>query len=237
MKEVLTFIDWFDQGDPLHRRRRMSSYGATMSHVFPFSPGFLVVNQLDSDSTSSRRYHLPWAICLLPILLWIESRDPRRPKIPGFPVSFLFSNLEDNRHFADELRSFNTRSQHWKRWLDADLDRNIRISWFPRDTQNPCDSQVLVRRTIFLLLMQHKKPYQNFVIYRTTRMVKKFHASHWTENFQNLFLSTSTTLLALKTVCRRTLLKHGRGCSIVVTTSRKLNPRALTFSCVNLIFL
>ena len=54
MKEVLTFIDWFHQGDPLHRRR-MSSYGAT---YFRSLLAFLLsINW--TPTQPSRQYHLP----------------------------------------------------------------------------------------------------------------------------------------------------------------------------------
>ena len=87
MKEVLTSIDWFDQGDPLHRRRRMSSYGAM---YFRSLLAFLLsINWTPTQHHQDGTTFLELYVCYL-YCFGLKSRDQCGPKMPGFPLSFLF---------------------------------------------------------------------------------------------------------------------------------------------------
>ena len=107
---VLRFIDWFDQGDPLHRRRRMSSYGATYYRclfAFLLSIEWQPPRKSDDFTTFFELY-----VCFLHCF-GIQVGVRIDPKISGYSNVFfrspsLFLNLEDNRTIAEEVRLFTT---------------------------------------------------------------------------------------------------------------------------------
>ena len=107
---VLKYIDWFDQGDPLHRRRRMSSYGATYYRclfAFLLSIDWQPPRKSDDVTTFFELY-----VCFLHCF-GIQVGVRIDPKTSGYSNVFfrspsIFLNLEDNRTIAEEVRLFTT---------------------------------------------------------------------------------------------------------------------------------
>ena len=95
---ALQFIDWFDYGDPLHRRRRMSMYGATYFRcLFAF---LLSIEwqplQKNEEFTTFFELYVSFLHCF-----GIKVGVKIDPKISGYSIAFfqspsLFTNLEDN---------------------------------------------------------------------------------------------------------------------------------------------
>ena len=107
---TLQFIDWFDLGDPLHRRRRMSIYGATYFRclfAFLLSIDWKPLHKPEEYTTFFELY-VSFLHCF-----GIKVGVKTDPKTSGFSkASFqspsLFTNLEDNRSITDEVRLFTT---------------------------------------------------------------------------------------------------------------------------------
>ena len=107
---VLRFIDWIDHGDPLHRRRRMSIYGATYYRcLFAFLLSIEWQPPCKSDEFTT---FLELYVCFLHCFgLKVGVRiDPKTSGYSGvfFQSPSIFLNLEDNRTLAEEVRLFTT---------------------------------------------------------------------------------------------------------------------------------
>ena len=107
---TLQFIDWFDLGDPLHRRRRMSMYGAT---YFRCLFAFLLTIEWKplhkpEEFTTFLELYVSFLHCF-GIKVGVKT-DPKTSSFSkaSFQSPSLFTNLEDNRSIADEVRLFTT---------------------------------------------------------------------------------------------------------------------------------
>ena len=86
-------LDLFDLGDPVHRRRQMSSYGATYNRcLFAF---------LTSIQVTFLELYLGFLHCF-----GMKVGVRTQQKYPSFQSPSLFEHLEDQRVITDELRTF-----------------------------------------------------------------------------------------------------------------------------------
>ena len=120
---TLQFIDWFDIGDPLHRRRRMSMYGATYFRclfAFLLSIDWKPLHKPDEYTTFFEPY-VSFLHCFgMKVGVKID------PKTSGYSIAFfqspsLFTNLEDNRTLAEEVRLFTTSLSTWETLVGCQL--------------------------------------------------------------------------------------------------------------------